>query len=72
MAEGVQIGYTDSMANCNHPTPNLKYIVMSPAILLAALTQVAEKGATPEDVMFYLLDNSTTQKFELRQAEDSG
>ena len=40
-------------------------------MLLAALTEVAEKGTTPEDVMLYLLDNASTHKFELRNAEGS-
>ncbi len=71
MADHAQIGYTDSMAELA-PTPNLKLIIMSPAVLLAALTEVADNERSPEDVMLYLLDNSETKAFQVRNAEDPG
>jgi hypothetical protein len=59
------------MANLDS-LPNLKLIVMTPAVLLAALTEVADMQRSPEDVMLYLLDNSETKEFQVRTAEDPG
>ncbi|KKM08117.1 hypothetical protein LCGC14_1727100 [marine sediment metagenome] len=72
MAEAGEIDYTNTMAHSD-PTPDLKYIVMSPPVLLAALTEVADNQRSPEEVMLYLLDNAETHKFEVRpHVEDPG